>query len=361
MSDLITDELPLQLLNEVVEWYSAATQVLADELIAALEPLDVSTITLRKRRSLLKLAGKLDISYAMSLFLSSSHKEDLEKIKREYLLNADRTWLQDIQYNKVDLVKTLKLQNKDIAEGIEQLKEFVQETILDKNKFYINLLKQEVLGDITTTAPEAPPDAPLEKFAFADQRTDTPEEENTEVENDILQALDGHITSDVKLSANTASIIQKMVADGQYDNMLSLNAAQHPIIYRGMSVGAFTLAQLLDVEETDIQKMLNSDKSIIIKKNLTAKPRSATASWSTNYDIAVDFARSTQGSLRQVMIVLYARAKDNPGNFIINPETTRKVDKLKEYAHEHETIGVGPIDVYQVEILAHGRAKQQPK
>jgi hypothetical protein len=61
------------------------------------------------------------------------------------------------------------------------------------------------------------------------------------------------------------------------------------------------------------------------------------------------------------MIVLYARAKDNPGNFIINPETTRKVDKLKEYAHEHETIGVGPIDIYQVEILAHGRAKQQPK
>lgn len=193
---------------------------------------------------------------------------------------------------------------------------------------------------------EAPEDEPWGDVAWGDVRTDdvTPEP-NTKDEQNALRDLMHHFDDSKKLPADRAEQFQQLSGDKRYSDVLAFDESGIATVYRGMGINLGTLAHLLKIPVANIEVGKSYEVEFL------AKPRGeAVASWTPSKRSANRFAQTH--SYKGAGVILHAQVSDNPSVFIINPDKIYQVKPLKDFKPEQEVIGVGPVVVDKIEVVA---------
>jgi len=215
--------------------------------------------------------------------------------------------------------------------------------------------------------PEAPADAPLGKYAFADtfNRVEwgprpPPYEQNTPEEEDLRAHLIDHFRHNDAIPQEQIDQIKGYMSLGYYSDIFSEPPAG--VIYRGLYVPNFAILKkiLPNIDVGDVplisksvldtngfnfdvisKMMLNIDTTV----DITNKTGKYTTSWTKDPTQAVRFS-SRQGKIFEgdFGIVLCANAEDNPGKFI-DCEGLYQLRRISSYSDEREVIGVGTVRV----------------
>lgn len=185
--------------------------------------------------------------------------------------------------------------------------------------------------------PEAPPGAPLGRYAFPGHRKGLPPEKDTSVEEDLFSAIDDHFFSDKKLSPKQAAQIQDMLSQGLYPEVFSPPDQEE--IYRGMGVSQSWLAKALGVGVKDIPKKGNREIG------MTFKPKGGASSWTTSTAVSKKFSTQHEG---MISITLHAMTSENPNKFVACTDHIYKIGTLSKFSNEKEVIGLGDIKVYKI-------------
>jgi len=218
--------------------------------------------------------------------------------------------------------------------------------------------------------PEAPTDAPLGKYAFADTSNRVkweprlpPYEQNTPEEEDLRAHLADHFRRNDPIPQGLIDQIKGYMSLGYYSDIFSEPPAG--VIYRGLYVSnlAFLKNILPNIDVNDVplisesvlvtnqfnfdvisKMMLDIDTTM----DITNKTGKYTTSWTKDSAQAVRFS-SRQGKIFEgdFGIVLCANAEDNPGKFI-DCEGLYQLSRISSYSDEREVIGVGTVRVNRV-------------
>lgn len=191
--------------------------------------------------------------------------------------------------------------------------------------------------------PEASAKAPLEKYAFADQRKgEVPREQNSEKEQVLYNALRRHFNDNDPLAAAEVDMIRTFLKNGQYSKIFK--SPKQEYVYRGMSVEEDFLRKAMGLKQGDKLPRKGSKTT-----SFTYTPKTGeTSSWSVSPEAAKKFA--TKSRVYQLMLI--AKTKDNKNSFVLGPDGLYSVRGLGDFEYEKETIGLGKIKVYKI-IWAH--------
>lgn len=187
---------------------------------------------------------------------------------------------------------------------------------------------------------EAPPDAPLGRYAFPLKRRGLPPESDTPEEKRLFQALDAHFNDNLKLNRKAATQIEDFLAQGLYPQVFS--PPEEDEVFRGMGVSKQWLAKALGVKVNDIPRRGSQEVG------MTYTPKAGgVSSWTTSKTVSSKFSDSSD-KYNVVSVILHARVSDNPNKFISGPEHLYKLDYIAQFANEKEVIGLGDIVVYKI-------------
>lgn len=211
------------------------------------------------------------------------------------------------------------------------LREFVRQIILER------------------TAAQAPETAQLGSYAFPDKREedDLPEEPNTQYEDELFDALQGHIVLNHYLPPDDAKTVQKFLKNGWYEDVFT--PPSEDVLYRGMSLSTEELKKVLNDDIDDVK----GEKPV----NFVFKPRSGGgSSWTTDPEVAKNFAEMYTDDEKRWPVILIAKSADNFDSFVSGkPGSKGKgIYRLKDIARgtgfetENEVIGLGDIKVKKV-------------
>lgn len=180
----------------------------------------------------------------------------------------------------------------------------------------------------------------LGKWAFAEDRTDVPYEENTKTENSLESQIVSHLSGDGTLNKSAASKIVSYIEKGQYLPLLQFPTEKYETVFRGMRISTKEFNKLFGFIPKDREtKILDVD--------IWAKPRGATTSWTLSIEIAQYFANDTTPD-ESVAIIMAASTSVNSDKFILNPEKIYNVAKFASQKEQLETIGIGPIKIHKI-------------
>ena len=222
--------------------------------------------------------------------------------------------------------------------------------------------------------PEAPADAPLGKYAFADilNRVEwgprpPPYEQNTPEEEDLRAHLVDHFLRNDAIPQEQIDQIKGYMSLGYYSDIFSEPPAG--VIYRGLYVPnlAFLKKILPNIDVNNVplisesvlvtnrfnfdvinKMMLNIDTTV----DITNKAGKYTTSWTKDPTQAVSFS-SKSGKILEgdFGIVFCANVEDNPGKFI-DCEGLYQLRHISSYDGEREVIGVGTVRVNRVLVCS---------
>lgn len=195
---------------------------------------------------------------------------------------------------------------------------------------------------------EAPKGAELGRIAFAPVRKTKPYEKNTDIEEQLFNALKNHYDSNWKLSSEQCQLLQKILANGWYSDIIK--EPKDDIVYRGMNVDEKWLRTVLDLNDAE-ETPGEGIEEIFFTFVPDTRRRQAASSWTQDKNTAEYF--STYQSAMQpdthYKIVLYAKVVDNPNMFVVGENGLYDVEYLGDNSDEHEVIGLGSIKVFKIE------------
>ncbi len=220
-----------------------------------------------------------------------------------------------------------------------------------------SLIRQVLLESDGTYKPEAPADAPLGKYAFANNREYSPKpphEDDTEVEKTLHKNLIDHFKNDRKLSKVSADQILGFIEKDLYSDIF-FRAPSSGTLYRGLNSSQKRLVMKFlpkNVTIDDIYQQIaeetNDFASFETQFDLTNKSENYTASWTKSLEKAKEFAMMDIGT-SDFEIILCASIEDNPGKWI-DCEGLYRLHDIDIYEGESEVIAAGTIRVNKVMI-----------
>ena len=236
----------------------------------------------------------------------------------------------------------------------------------------LQLIRHILLTEaVDSYKPEAPIDAPLGKYAFADASNRhwarsplPPYEQNTTDEEGLRLQLVSHFRNNLPIPQETVNQIKEFIRAGLYSDIFAEPPAA--TIYRGIHfVGSSSIKSVLpniDIEKIPFVNMpdtignmnyrANLDaidkrmKKLNMKIDITNRGGKYTTSWTKALSTAVKF--SLKNAVEDdICIVFCAKIENNPGKFI-DCEGLYRLREISSYDYEEEVIGTGTIQVNSV-------------
>jgi len=217
-----------------------------------------------------------------------------------------------------------------------------------------SLIRQVLLESDGAYKPEAPADALLGKYAFANIRARSPRpppEEDTKTEEAILEELHMHFRDNVPLSKKTTDQILDFIDQGLYSDIFKAPPAG--TLYRGLSVKDRSIVEKLlqkngaiDGAILQTAKRTTDFASFETQLDLTNRDERYTASWTKSLGQAKQFAYASDARFQ---VILCATVENNPGKWI-DCEGFYGLRNIDEYEEESEVIAVGTIRVSEVKV-----------
>lgn len=176
--------------------------------------------------------------------------------------------------------------------------------------------------------PEAPFDAPMGAFLFADQRPQLPPEPDTELEARLYDAIDSHFNFAGEIPPELAAELKECLRRGWYKRML--RRPKRGTVYRGLRVGREWLEKHVDGWTGELT---GSERGRIL------------------YEPAVRYSTSWSIDLRTAQlwgnVILVASTRSNPLSFI-DGEQLYTLPRMSRYRTEREVIGLGTIKCREI-------------
>jgi hypothetical protein len=195
-------------------------------------------------------------------------------------------------------------------------------------------------------AAEADPDDPLGQIAFALDRSDAPPREpDTEIEHSLGMRIANNFADSTRhgslLTHDDVEIIRGFLDTGKYSKIFKRPSA--PKVYRGMGVQESWLRTALKMGRKEHPDYRDTRTGQFTYTPSINKPAS---SWSFDYSVAKNFARENSHS---GIFAVVLTAKTSANDFITGPGGLYKLMYLNDYVEEEECIGLGSINVSQVD------------
>ena len=186
--------------------------------------------------------------------------------------------------------------------------------------------------------------APLGRYAFATNRIErdkVPMEPNTDIEDELLQALVDFVMNGEELDNEKGQLLRTLTQRKQYIDVIKEPASS--ILYRGLALRHQTLLALLTID--DIPAIGEITKRIKLEPN-----RGAGSSWTDSKKIARTFAdEHADMSGLDYKVIISASRDDNPNQFIAGPDGFYNLQTIHSMRKERESIGIGTIIISHVE------------
>lgn len=212
----------------------------------------------------------------------------------------------------------------------------------------------------------AQPPSVLGRVAFAPQRSwedGVPPEDNLPVEDKLLEELQDYIwLSGGNLDDEAVEVLRRVMSRDEYGDVI-IEPPPGATIYRGLALSEAAMEELCEEAGLDIGEMAASTNHRAAFE-FSPKPGIETTSWTTDRNVALDFARNPNhmrhSKKKTYNVVLVARAGDNPDRFL-DLRRIYHVAKSARYDHEAEVIGFGRIRVSEVQVVGIEEPRGVPK
>lgn len=206
--------------------------------------------------------------------------------------------------------------------------------------------------------PEAPNSAPLGQYAFSPQRQvygkpPPPVEDNTKLENELLEAIIAHFNDNIQLTKDVGEQIIQFMKNNQYSKIFK--SPNEEYVCRGYAVKKDYIDSInkqygLNIDFNNISEPKDYEKTFI----LAPKQGTFASSWTTDEEIADGFALSRglgEYGNEAYIVVVFAKP-DNPANKdrFIDSSGLYEIEAFHKMETEREVIGLGNIEVYKVRI-----------
>ena len=199
---------------------------------------------------------------------------------------------------------------------------------------------------------EAPDDAILGNYAFANVRPGVPPEVNTKVEDELEQELTTHFVNNMHMSAKSGRALKTSLENDWYEKILS--EPKRATVYRGLRVSEEWMVENIG---DDWRKQFDETKEGRLKtNNMVLRPNtgnasSAVTSWTNSIKMAREFAFGPASGGSDLAVVCCAAIKDNPNQFIDSAAGLYGIKGHDEFADEQEVLGIGSIKISHIIFL----------
>ena len=204
---------------------------------------------------------------------------------------------------------------------------------------------------------EAPDDAILGNYAFANVRPGVPPEVNTKVEDELEQELTTHFVNNMHMSAKSGRALKTSLENDWYEKILS--EPKRATVYRGIKVSEAWMIKNIGKDwyeqfaKTRFKAPTGHDTQGRLKTDMVLRPKtgdasSAVTSWTNNFNLAAYFAFKANPGMEGGGVILCAAIKDNPNQFIDAAKGLYSIDGNDEFAHEEEVLGIGSIKISHI-------------
>ena len=198
---------------------------------------------------------------------------------------------------------------------------------------------------------EAPDDAILGNYAFANVRPGIPPEVNTEVEDELEQELTTHFVNNMHMSSKSGRALKTSLEKKWYEKILA--EPKQATVYRGLRVSEEWMVENIG---ENWRKRFNETKTGRLKtNNMILRPgagagsfEAAVTSWTNSIKMARHFAFGPASGLA---VVCCAAIKDNPNQFIDAAAGLYGIKGHDEFADEKEVLGIGSIKISHIIFL----------
>ena len=199
---------------------------------------------------------------------------------------------------------------------------------------------------------EAPDDAILGNYAFANVRPGVPPEVNTKVEDELEQELTTHFVNNMHMSAKSGRALKTSLENDWYEKILS--EPKRATVYRGLRVSEEWMIKNIG---ENWRKQFDETKEGRLKTNnmvlrpITGNASSAVTSWTNSIKTAREFAFGPSSDDAVFAVVCCAAIKDNPNQFIDSAAGLYGIKGHDEFADEQEVLGIGSIKISHIIFL----------
>jgi len=201
---------------------------------------------------------------------------------------------------------------------------------------------------------EAPDDAILGNYAFANVRPGIPPEVNTEVEDELEQELTTHFVNNMHMSAKSGRALKTSLENDWYEKILA--EPKRATVYRGLRVSEEWMVKNIGEnwrEQFDETKegRLKTNNMVLHPNADDASASSAVTSWTNSIKTAREFAFGPSSDDAVFAVVCCAAIKDNPNQFIDSAAGLYGIKGHDEFADEQEVLGIGSIKISHIIYL----------
>ena len=208
---------------------------------------------------------------------------------------------------------------------------------------------------------EAPDDAILGNYAFANVRPGVPPEVNTKVEDELEQELTTHFVNNMHMSAKSGRALKTSLENDWYEKILA--EPKRATVYRGLRVSEEWMVENIgddwrkQFDETSFKIGAGHDTQGRLKTNnmvlrpITGNASSAVTSWTNSIKTAREFAFGPASDDAVFAVVCCAAIKDNPNQFIDSAAGLYGIKGHDEFADEQEVLGIGSIKISHIIFL----------
>lgn len=204
---------------------------------------------------------------------------------------------------------------------------------------------------------EAPDDAILGNYAFANSRKGVPPEVNTKAEDKLEKELTTHFVNNIHMSAKSGQALKTSLENDWYEKFLS--EPKRATVYRGIKVSEAWMIKNIGKDwyeqfaKTRFKAPTGHDTRGRLKTDMVLRPKtgdasSAVTSWTKNFNLAAYFAFKANPDMEGGPVILCAAIKDNPNQFIDAAAGLYNIDGNDEFAHEEEVLGIGSIKISHI-------------
>ena len=201
---------------------------------------------------------------------------------------------------------------------------------------------------------EAPDDAILGNYAFANVRPGVPPEVNTKVEDELEQELTTHFVNNVHMSSKSGRALKTSLENDWYEKILAEPTQTN--VYRGLRVSEEWMIKNIG---DDWRKQFDETKTGRLKtNNMILRPaagagsfEAAVTSWTNSIKTAREFAFGPASDDAVFAVVCCAAIKDNPNQFIDSAAGLYGIKGHDEFADEKEVLGIGSIKISHIIFL----------
>ena len=207
---------------------------------------------------------------------------------------------------------------------------------------------------------EAPDDAILGNYAFANSREGVPPEVNTKVEDKLEKELTTHFVNNTHMSGKSGEALKTSLENDWYEKILAEPTQTN--VYRGLRVYEEWMIENIGEDWREQFRTIpyatvkgRKAKGQQLKINMVLHPENASAlsavtSWTTNIGQAYDFANFN--SLREHLgVICCAAIKDNPNQFIDASKGLYDIPEFGKWPEEKEILGIGSITISHIILL----------